>query len=161
MRLGRNVTQHGTDTRPSPPGTEASGTASRRNGRAWIIGGACATAVILIAGTLAAAAIRRHDADSPADQRPSGIPASISLPTINLMQLSAVPAVPAPGFQLTDQNGRTLALSGLRGKVIVLEFMDPHCIDICPLVSQEFVDAYHDLGKSASQVAFTAVNVNQ
>jgi cytochrome oxidase Cu insertion factor (SCO1/SenC/PrrC family) len=52
-------------------------------------------------------------------------------------------------------------LSGLRGKVVVLEFMDPHCTDICPLVSQEFVDAYHDLGRSARNVVFAAVNVNQ
>ena len=49
----------------------------------------------------------------------------------------------------------------LRGTVVVLEFMDPHCTDICPLVSQEFVDAYHDLGRSASNVVFAAVNVNQ
>jgi len=39
--------------------------------------------------------------------------------------------------------------------------MDPHCTDICPIVSQEFVDAYHDLGKDSSRVVFVAVNVNQ
>jgi cytochrome oxidase Cu insertion factor (SCO1/SenC/PrrC family) len=39
--------------------------------------------------------------------------------------------------------------------------MDPHCTDICPIVSQEFVDAYRDLGVSASHVVFLAVNVNQ
>jgi cytochrome oxidase Cu insertion factor (SCO1/SenC/PrrC family) len=121
----------------------------------------CAATVILIAATLVVVAVRRHDADSPANQRPAGIPASVSLPAINLMGLSPVPAVAAPGFRLTDQDGRTLSLSSLRGKVIVLEFMDPHCTDICPLVSQEYVDAYHDLGKKASQVVFTAVNVNQ
>jgi protein SCO1 len=43
----------------------------------------------------------------------------------------------------------------------VLEFMDPHCTDICPIVSQEFVDAYHRLGPTAAKVAFIAVNVNQ
>jgi protein SCO1 len=49
----------------------------------------------------------------------------------------------------------------LRGKVVVLEFMDPHCTDICPIVSAEFTDAYHDLGRLAGQVVFAAVNVNQ
>ena len=44
--------------------------------------------------------------------------------------------------------------------MVVLQFMDPHCTDICPLVSQEFVDAYHDLGARAGQVVFAAVNVN-
>jgi cytochrome oxidase Cu insertion factor (SCO1/SenC/PrrC family) len=42
----------------------------------------------------------------------------------------------------------------------VLEFMDPHCTDICPIVSQEFIDAYHDLGGEASRAVFIAVNVN-
>jgi cytochrome oxidase Cu insertion factor (SCO1/SenC/PrrC family) len=123
---------------------------------------ACAVAVILVAGLVTVvAAVRRHDAAAVTGQRPSGIPASFSLPTINLMGLSPVPARAAPGFRLTDQNGRTLALSSLRGKVVVLNFMDPHCTDICPLVSQEFVDAQRDLGKAAGQVIFAAVNVNQ
>ena len=47
-----------------------------------------------------------------------------------------------------------------RGKVVVLEFMDPHCTDIYPIVSQEFIDAYHDLGRAAGDVVFAAVNVN-
>ena len=122
-----------------------------------------AVAVILIAGLITVVvAGRRHDAAATlAGQRPYGIPASVSLPVINLMGLSPVPARGAPGFRLTDQHGRTLALSSLRGKVVVLNFMDPHCTDICPLVSQEFVDAQHDLGQAAGQVVFAAVNVNQ
>jgi cytochrome oxidase Cu insertion factor (SCO1/SenC/PrrC family) len=43
---------------------------------------------------------------------------------------------------------------------VVFEFMDPHCTDICPIVSQEFIDAYRDLGPAASHVVFVAVNVN-
>jgi cytochrome oxidase Cu insertion factor (SCO1/SenC/PrrC family) len=39
--------------------------------------------------------------------------------------------------------------------------MDPHCTDICPIVSQEYVDAYRDLGALAGKVVFAAVNVNQ
>ncbi|HEY3882101.1 MAG TPA: SCO family protein [Trebonia sp.] len=127
-----------------------------------MIPAACAAAVILVAGLVTVAVAGRPDAAaSLAGQRPADIPASVSLPTINLMALSPVPAKAAPGFRLTDQNGRTLALSSLRGKVVVLNFMDPHCTDICPLVSQEFIDAEHDLGKSAAQVVFAAVNVNQ
>jgi protein SCO1 len=78
----------------------------------------------------------------------------------NLMGLSPVPARLAPGFKLTDQDGRSLPLPRFRGKVVVLEFMDPHCTDICPIVSQEFIDAYHDLGHAAGDVVFAAVNVN-
>ena len=93
--------------------------------------------------------------------RPTGIPASVSTRTADLMQLSPVPTSPAPGFTLTDQAGRTLSLAGLRGRVVVLEFMDPHCTDICPIVSQEFIDAYRDLGNRVSRVEFVAVNVNR
>jgi hypothetical protein len=41
-----------------------------------------------------------------------------------------------------------------------LEFMDPHCTDICPIVSAEFADAYRDVGAAAPQAVFIAVNVN-
>ena len=93
--------------------------------------------------------------------RPTGIPASVSTQTADLMTLSPVPVTSAPGFTLTDQTGHTLSLASLRGKVVVLEFMDPHCTDICPIVSQEFITAYGDLGRLASRVVFIAVNVNQ
>jgi cytochrome oxidase Cu insertion factor (SCO1/SenC/PrrC family) len=93
--------------------------------------------------------------------RPAGIPASVPTQLAELMRLSALPVSTAPGFTLTDQNGRSVSLASLRGKVVVLEFMDPHCTDICPIVSQEFVDAYHDLGSDASRVVFAAINVNR
>ncbi|MGH3231200.1 MAG: SCO family protein, partial [Streptosporangiaceae bacterium] len=102
-----------------------------------------------------------HARSGPRMARPTGTPASVSDAQVNLMGLSPIPARPAPGFTLTDQDGRTLSLSSLRGKVVVLEFMDPHCTDICPIVSQEYVDAYHALGPLAGKVVFAAVNVNQ
>ena len=77
------------------------------------------------------------------------------------MLLTPLPHQRAPGFTLTDQAGKPMALSALRGKAVVLEFMDPHCTDICPIVSREFVDAYHYLGPAARDVVFIAVNVNQ
>jgi cytochrome oxidase Cu insertion factor (SCO1/SenC/PrrC family) len=161
MRSTGQVPPDSAGTAQAPPNADARGR-SDPSRRAWIVAAACAAAVILVAGLVTVAAVgRRHDAATLAGQRPAGIPASFSLSTINLMGLSPVPAKAAPGFRLTDQNGKTLALSSLRGKVVVLNFMDPHCTDICPLVSQEFVDAQHDLGKAAGQVVFAAVNVNQ
>lgn len=93
--------------------------------------------------------------------RPTGIPANVSTRLADVMQLSPVPARPAPGFTLTDQDGRRLSMASLRGKEVVLTFMDPHCTDLCPIISREFIDAYHDLGAAASKVVFLAVNVNQ
>ena len=132
--------------------------ASPRRGR-WLVAASLAAVVIAGAAVAGTFALTRSHGSQP--QRPSGIPASVSDSQINLMGLSPLPATPAPGFTLTDQQGRTLSLSDLRGKVVVLEFMDPHCTDICPIVSAEYVDAYHDLGKLAPKVVFAAVNVNQ
>ena len=115
---------------------------------------------MLVAGLLTYLVVRHRQQDSLAGIRPTGIPASISTPLAGLMQLSPVPGGPAPGFTLTDQRGRTLSLASFRGRAVVLEFMDPHCVDICPIVSQEFIDAYHNLGGAASRAAFIAVNVN-
>ncbi len=92
--------------------------------------------------------------------RPSGIPSDVSTPLAELMQLSTVPVRPAPGFTLTDQAGHPVSLASFRGKAVVLTFMDPHCTDLCPIVSREFVDAKRDLGAAAARVAFVAVNVN-
>lgn len=65
------------------------------------------------------------------------------------------------GFTLTDQHNKKVSLSTvLRHHAVVLAFMDDRCLDICPLVAQELVDAYHDLGPKAQQVDFVAVNVN-
>lgn len=79
----------------------------------------------------------------------------------NNMRLTDLDRTPAPDFTLTDQHGKKIALTDLRGKVIVLEFMDPKCTDICPIVSQEIVDANKDLGPKAADVVYLAVNVNQ
>jgi len=119
----------------------------------------CAAA--LVAGLLTFLVVRhRGQQDSLAWIRPGGIPASISTPLASLMGLSPVPARPAPAFTLTDQHGHSLSLASFRGRAVVLEFMDPHCVDICPIVSQEFIDAYRDLGGAAARALFIAVNVN-
>jgi cytochrome oxidase Cu insertion factor (SCO1/SenC/PrrC family) len=130
---------------------------SRRDWRILVSGVIAIVLASLVAVTILVATRQR----SATLLRPSGIPPIVSTSLANLMQLSPLPHRPAPGFTLTDQNGRTMALSALRGKVVVLEFMDPHCVDICPIVSQEFVDAYHDLGPAAGKVVFAAINVNQ
>jgi len=80
---------------------------------------------------------------------------------MSLTPLNTAHKQSAPNFTLTDQNGKTVSLSNLRGKLVVLEFMDPACTDICPIVSQEIIEANHLLGAQAAQVEFLAVNVNQ
>jgi cytochrome oxidase Cu insertion factor (SCO1/SenC/PrrC family) len=133
-------------------------------GRRWSPAVVLTAAAVLVAAVALASAlvIIGHPRASSSAQliRPSGIPASIPSSLAGLMSLSPVPHTQAPAFTLTDQHGQALGLSRFRGKAVVLEFMDPHCTDICPLVSQEFADAYRDLGPLAGRVVFVAVNVN-
>ncbi len=136
--------------------------AGRRSPSPFLLGG---LVVALVAAVAFVAVVLTHRASSQGPVvttlRPSGIPASVSTPTANLMALSPVQPVVAPGFHLTDQLGRPTSLAQFRGKAVVLEFMDPHCVDICPIVSQEFVDASHDLGRTGRHVVFLAINVNR
>lgn len=122
---------------------------------------AAAVAVLVVAATAGYMAIRIRQHQQAAGLRASGIPASVSTSLANLMQLSPVPVTSAPGFTLTDQDGHAMSLASLRGRAVVLDFMDPHCTDICPIVSREFIDAYRELGASAPRVVFLAVNVNR
>ena len=78
-----------------------------------------------------------------------------------LMGLTQIPNQPAPDITLVDQNGNRVSLSSFRGKIVVLEFMDPVCTDICPIISAEFVRANQLLGSRSRGVVFVAVNVNQ
>jgi cytochrome oxidase Cu insertion factor (SCO1/SenC/PrrC family) len=142
-------------------GSAASRLSSLRRGPGRGIVAAVVAVVVLAAGAgYAVTRVRQHQ-EAAAGLRVSGIPASVSTSLSDLMQLSPAPVRAAPGFALTDQGGYTVSLAGLRGRVVVLEFMDPHCTDICPIVSQEFIDAYRDLGASAARVVFVAVNVNR
>src|SRR5215469_4851063 len=66
----------------------------------------------------------------------------------------------APAFTLTDQNGRTVSLASLHGKVVLLTFLDPVCTSDCPLVAQEFRAADQLLGAGARNVEMVAVVAN-
>lgn len=131
-----------------------------RRGRVPVII-AAATAILIAAASAGYLAICVRQHQQAAGLGAAGIPASVPASLADLMQLSPVPVTSAPGFTLTDQDGQAMSLASLRGRTVVLEFMDPHCTDICPIVSREFIDAYRDLGASAPRVVFLAVNVNR
>ena len=143
-----------------PPDDETPArTAPSARSRRWLALVLAAGILVLAAVIVLVVAIRQHR-PPPTPERPSGVPSSVSTSLADMMGLSPVPVRSAPGFTLTDQHGQLLAMSAFSGKVVVLEFMDSHCTDICPLVSAEFVAAYHDLGPLAGKVVFAAVNVN-
>ena len=68
--------------------------------------------------------------------------------------------VPAPGFSLTDQNGQPVSLAGLRGKVVLLTFLDPVCTTDCPIIGAEMKEAGVLLGATDKDVELVAVVAN-
>jgi cytochrome oxidase Cu insertion factor (SCO1/SenC/PrrC family) len=67
---------------------------------------------------------------------------------------------PAPDFSLTDQHGRAVTLASLRGKVVLLTFLDDTCSVDCPLIAQEFRQAGQLLGADTARVELVAINYN-
>jgi cytochrome oxidase Cu insertion factor (SCO1/SenC/PrrC family) len=68
--------------------------------------------------------------------------------------------VAAPAFRLTDQNGAQVSLASLRGKVVLLTFLDPVCTSDCPLIAQEFREADQILGPRSRDVELVAIVAN-
>lgn len=67
---------------------------------------------------------------------------------------------PAPGFTLTDQFGRRVSLSSLRGRVVLLAFTDSQCTTVCPLTTAEMVDAKRLLGPAGAGLQLLGVDAN-
>ena len=53
-----------------------------------------------------------------------------------LPPVSVQPQV-APDFTLPDQAGQSVSLSSLRGKEVLITFMDPQCTAQCPIMGQQ------------------------
>jgi cytochrome oxidase Cu insertion factor (SCO1/SenC/PrrC family) len=66
---------------------------------------------------------------------------------------------PAPDFRLTDQYGKPVSISGLRGRQALVTFVDPHCTTFCPRESIVLNDAISQL-PAPERPAIVAVNVN-
>jgi cytochrome oxidase Cu insertion factor (SCO1/SenC/PrrC family) len=66
----------------------------------------------------------------------------------------------APAFSLTGQHGQAVTLASLRGKVVLLTFLDPVCTSDCPLIAQEFRQAGQLLSADSRRVELVAVVAN-
>ena len=73
---------------------------------------------------------------------------------------SAPEDYPAPAFQLTDQNGQPVSLASLRGKVVLMTFLDPVCTTDCPIIGTEFKEAGVLLGSADKDVELVAIVTN-
>ncbi len=65
-----------------------------------------------------------------------------------------------PDFTLTDQDGRSRSLSGLRGRPVLISFGYTHCPDVCPLTLADFKLVKKQLGADAENVTFLFISLD-
>jgi cytochrome oxidase Cu insertion factor (SCO1/SenC/PrrC family) len=105
-----------------------------------------AVGVILVGAAPMAFASADHNADPIIAQALAGSSGSFDTPASN--------------FTLTSQDGRQVSLASLRGKVVLLTFLDPVCTTDCPIIAQEMRAADTILGARAKDTELVAVAAN-
>jgi cytochrome oxidase Cu insertion factor (SCO1/SenC/PrrC family) len=71
----------------------------------------------------------------------------------------AAGARPAPAFNLLDERGGPISLASLRGRPVIVTFIDPLCRDYCPIEAQR-LNAVAGAFPQGSKPAIVAVSVN-
>jgi cytochrome oxidase Cu insertion factor (SCO1/SenC/PrrC family) len=114
----------------------------------WILWGAvvlagvgAALALLLIGSSPSAS----NDAAAPVADAPAGTWAAGKLR--------------APDFRLTDQSGAPVSLAALRGRPVIVAFIDPLCRDFCPLEAKR-LNAVARSFPAGAKPAIVAVSVN-
>ena len=111
-----------------------------------VIAGIAALGVILVGATPMAFAAVNKTADPITAEAISGTNGELD--------------TPAPNFTLTSQDGRQVSLASLRGKVVLLSFLDPVCTTDCPVIASEMRVADVLLGSRAADVELVSVVAN-
>jgi protein SCO1/2 len=89
-----------------------------------------ATAAVAVAAPVALWAWPR---EAPLELRGSTPPAGLTLPS----------------FALPDQNGRTIESDDLRGKVVLVTFLETQCTESCPIIGEMIREAFRRLDGEA------------
>src|SRR5205807_2267695 len=66
---------------------------------------------------------------------------------------------PAPPFKLVDERGVPFSLASLRGRPVIVTFIDPLCRDYCPIEAQRLNTVVGSFPQG-SKPAIVAVSVN-
>lgn len=106
-----------------------------------------AVAVVGAAGGIAARVLHDRAAAAPA------------LPDFHGQGVWAAGARPAPAFSLRDQHGSLVSLASLRGRPVVLTFLDSKCTSECPLAGRELGSIMRRL-PAASRPQLVVVSVD-
>ncbi|MGH3398773.1 MAG: SCO family protein [Streptosporangiaceae bacterium] len=67
---------------------------------------------------------------------------------------------PAPGFTLAGRHGQAVTMASLRGKAVVLGFLDPDCTTGCPPIAAQFRQAAQLLSARAGQVELVGIDTS-
>jgi cytochrome oxidase Cu insertion factor (SCO1/SenC/PrrC family) len=157
---GEGGTPPGPGRAAGSSGPEGSGAAEPMHAPAWaarllrgfaaaplrVVAGIGAVGVILVGAAPMAFASVNHNADPITAEAIAGTNGQLDSP--------------APGFTLTSQDGRQVSLASLRGKVVLLTFLDPVCTTDCPTIAREMLSADDLLGAKASDTELVAVAAN-
>lgn len=119
---------------------------------------------LCVGGALVGAFVPDGGRSGPSSSTTVAAPSKSAKTTVSgpgtFMGLTKLGDKPAPAIALIDQQGAQVSLAEFRGKVVVLTFLDDLCGSLCPVLDEELRGAYGDLGSSAGNVAFVAVNVD-
>jgi protein SCO1/2 len=66
----------------------------------------------------------------------------------------------APPIALTDQFGRRVTLAQLRGRPVILTFMQATCTQLCPVVAETIRRSVQELGPAGKNIAIVAVSAD-
>jgi protein SCO1/2 len=88
--------------------------------------------------------------------------ATLLAPTLAGAGQTQLPVIgPAPFFALIDQNGRSMSLADLRGKVLAIGFVFTTCSESCPIVTAKMAGIQRRLGSAfGRRVHFVSISVD-
>jgi cytochrome oxidase Cu insertion factor (SCO1/SenC/PrrC family) len=91
--------------------------------------------------------------------RPSHQSATSAPPSAGPAATWAAGVRPAPPFKLIDERGDPISLASLRGRPVIVTFIDPLCRDYCPIEAQR-LNTVASAFPHGSKPAIVAVSVN-
>ena len=106
--------------------------------RLWLIATGCA----LVVGVLIGVAVHLW-------RQPAAAASPLRLPALHGEATWAAGVRPAPAFTLRDQTGRSVSLTALRGRAVVLAFMDSRCRQACPVEGKMIAAAVRQVRRAA------------
>ena len=105
-----------------------------------------------VAGTVGGVLGHRLQAAAP--------PVASSLPDLHGQAVWTAGERPAPAFALRDQRGALVSLAALRGRPVLLTFLDSRCHSACPIAGRQLASVLRRM-RAATRPTLVVVSVDQ